>query len=100
MVKIESNQVYSDAGKMLHRIGDNAYFTRCFPLPGDTAEMFEEVDDVPEDTEDTYEERVNAMIRQKYSLSEELAILRQRDTKPDEFNEYFAYAEQCKEACR
>lgn len=41
-------------------------------------------------------EKVTKLIRQKYSLNEELAILRQRDTKPTEFAEYNAYAEQCK----
>ena len=44
----------------------------------------------------SYEERVEMLIRQKYSVSAELAILRQRDTKPAEFAEYFEYAEQCK----
>ena len=44
----------------------------------------------------SYEERVEMLIRQKYSVSAELAILRQRDSKPEEFAEYFDYAEQCK----
>ena len=39
---------------------------------------------------------LNNMIRQRYSLSEELAILRQRDTKPEEFAAYNEYAEYCK----
>jgi hypothetical protein len=43
-----------------------------------------------------YENKVEALIRAKYSLSQELAILRQRDTKPTEFAEYNAYAESCK----
>lgn len=43
-----------------------------------------------------YSEKVNDKIRAKYSISQEFAILRQRDTKPDEFNEYNAYCEQCK----
>ena len=43
-----------------------------------------------------YNEKVNDKIRAKYSISQEFAILRQRDTKPDEFNEYNAYCEQCK----
>lgn len=43
-----------------------------------------------------YGELVESYIREKYSLSAELAILRQRDTKPEEFAEYNAYAEQCK----
>lgn len=44
----------------------------------------------------TYEELVERLIRKRYSVSAELAILRQRDQKPDEFAEYNAYAEQCK----
>lgn len=43
-----------------------------------------------------YEDRVVELIRQKYSLSQELAILRQRDTKPEEFAEYNSYVEECK----
>lgn len=43
---------------------------------------------------------VEQYIREKYSLSSELAILRQRDTKPDEFAEYNAYAEECKKKAK
>lgn len=43
-----------------------------------------------------YEQRVQQSIRERYSVDEELAILRQRDTKPDEFAAYYEYAEQCK----
>ena len=39
---------------------------------------------------------INERIREKYSLSGELAILRQRDTKPEEFAEYHAFAERVK----
>lgn len=44
----------------------------------------------------TYEEKVESKIREKYSLNDELAILRQRDIKKQEFNEYFEYVEKCK----
>ena len=44
----------------------------------------------------SYEERVEQLIRARYSLNEELAIQRQRETKPGEFDEYFAYCEDCK----
>ena len=47
-----------------------------------------------------YGETVNGLIRRKYTLSEELAILRQRDTKAEEFEAYNAYAESCKEEAR
>lgn len=41
-------------------------------------------------------ENIIARIREKYSIDDELAILRQRDTKPEEFAEYNAYVEACK----
>ena len=44
----------------------------------------------------SYSEKVVSLIREKYSIDEELAIQRQRDTKPDEFQEYFEYCEFCK----
>ena len=44
----------------------------------------------------TYEERVSELIRERYSLDNELAIQRQRDTKPEEFQEYFDFCENCK----
>lgn len=44
----------------------------------------------------TYEERVVELIRLRYDVNAELAILRQRDSKPDEFAEYNAYCEECK----
>lgn len=47
-------------------------------------------------TERLYPLLVDEKIRARYSLSAELSILRQRDEKPEEFAEYYAYAEQCK----
>lgn len=44
----------------------------------------------------TYSERVVSRIREKYSVDDELAILRQRDTKPEEFAEYNAFVERIK----
>ena len=68
-----------------------------------------EYEDAPEATDNgtetspvpmDYGEMVNGLIRKKYTLSEELAILRQRDTKAEEFEAYNAYAESCKEEAR
>jgi hypothetical protein len=39
---------------------------------------------------------IEKMIEKKYSPKQEIAILRQRDSKPDEYKEYFEYVEQCK----
>lgn len=43
-----------------------------------------------------YGEAINAEIRKKYSISEEFAILRQKEEKPLEYSEYYAYCEECK----
>ena len=45
---------------------------------------------------DEYENKIVALIRKKYNVNQELAILRQRDTKPQESQEYYDYVEQCK----
>lgn len=43
-----------------------------------------------------YDEAVNTEIRKRYSESQEFAILRQKDEKPEEYAAYYAYCEQCK----
>lgn len=43
-----------------------------------------------------YGEAINEEIRKKYTESEEFAILRQKDEKPDEYATYYAYCEKCK----
>lgn len=43
-----------------------------------------------------YENLVESKIRQRYTLSQELAILRQQESKQDEYAIYYAYCEQCK----
>lgn len=43
-----------------------------------------------------YEKRVVNRIRKVYSVDDELAILRQRDTKPEEFEQYNAFVEKIK----
>ena len=54
------------------------------------AEMKNELLNIP------YEQRVVDRIRLKYSVDDELAILRQRDTKPDEFIAYNDFVESIK----
>ena len=50
--------------------------------------------------EEQIKERTHEIVREKvgarYSIFDEIAILRQRDTKPAEFAEYNAFVEQCK----
>lgn len=47
-----------------------------------------------------YENAVETMIRKRYTIGNELAILRQRDEKPEEFAEYTAYVEECKASAK
>ena len=46
--------------------------------------------------ESNYSEKVALMIRTKYSINDELSILRQKVCKPEEFDVYNAFCEECK----
>ena len=50
----------------------------------------------PESWDKLYESEIIRRIRKRYTVNQELAVLRQRDTKPEEFAEYNAYVEKCK----
>lgn len=51
----------------------------------------------PKSWDALYEGLIVKEIRKKYSINQELSIMRQRDIKPDEFAQYSEYVEQCKE---
>lgn len=55
---------------------------------------YEEEENEAQETD--YEQAVVALIREKYSVDEELALLRQREEKEDEFKTYYDYCEECK----
>jgi hypothetical protein len=40
---------------------------------------------------------IEEKIAQRYTPKQEIAIIRQRDTKPAEFKEYFDFVEKCKD---
>ena len=75
---------------------------RRLTVPADRVDEWEAVavGSLPAYTEAEYGERVTELIRERYSVSAELAVLRQRDSKPEEFAEYNGYAEQCKRRAR
>ena len=50
----------------------------------------------PQSWEKLYESEIIRKIRNRYTVNQELAILRQRDTKPEEFAEYNDFVENCK----
>lgn len=45
----------------------------------------------------SFKDRVISRIREFYSVDDEIAIIRQKDSKPEEFAEYNAFVEQIKE---
>lgn len=93
--KGDYKEIKATAG-YLHRIGTDVYVKACIMTPTDTESNFEEVASVPRYAEAEYEAEVVRLIRARYDINAELAILRQRDTKADEFAEYSAFAEACK----
>lgn len=96
MIQKQNNEIYSTEGKYVHIIGTDNYFKRGLAI-GLSVEQCEEVDEIPNiRNEEDYGNHVNDLIRRRYSLSEELGILRQKDEKPDEYREYFAFCEECK----
>lgn len=47
-----------------------------------------------------YANLVSKLIREKYSVDDEMAILRQKDTKPEEWETYNTFCEECKAKAR
>ena len=76
------------------------YEIREVEIPRTEIEEIEENTPVEEVHVKTYDERVSELIRFKYSPDQEYAILRQRDRKPEEFEEYDNYCENCKTVAR
>ena len=96
MIQYNNHRITSDSGKYVRRVSDGLTAKAIAAMTYD-AEDYEEVDTLPVTIDETaYKERVEHLIRERYTVADELGILRQRDTKPQEFAEYNAFAEQCK----
>lgn len=96
MVTKQNNEIFSTEEKYVHIKNTDVYFKRGLAI-GLSVEQCEEVDEIPNiRNEEDYGNQVNDLIRRRYSLSEELAILRQKEEKPDEYRAYFAFCEECK----
>ena len=84
----------------IHLLGSDSYAKSIVMLPTQSIDDYEEVAELPPPPDTEYPKRVETLIRSRYTLDDELAILRQRDTKPREFEAYYAYAEQCKQQAK
>lgn len=54
----------------------------------------------PESWEQLYSFLVVQKIRKKYSVNDELSVMRKKDTRPHEFRAYDEYVERCKEEAK
>ena len=96
MIQYNNRRITSDSGKYVRRRSDGLT-AKAIAAMTYNADDYEEVDEMFVAFDETaYKERVERLIRERYTVADELGILRQRDTKPQEFAEYNAYAEQCK----
>ncbi|MEE0962571.1 MAG: hypothetical protein U0L54_08515 [Bacteroidales bacterium] len=100
MIEIKGKEVYSTTGLWVHRVGTELYFNRALAQKEDSVDNYEEVEELPRYTQSEYANKVDELIREKYTISDELAILRQRESKPEEYEEYYTYAEECKERAK
>lgn len=87
----------TDADHILHRKGSDDY-TAIRRATVTNPDEWEEVAvaEIPDYSAAQYSAKVSDLIRARYDVNDELAILRQRDTKPEEFAAYNAFAESCK----
>lgn len=100
MIQYNNHRITSDSGKYIRRRSDGLT-AKAIAAMTYNADDYEEVDELPVTIDETaYKERVESLIRERYSVADELGILRQRDTKPEEFAAYNAFAEACKEQAR
>ena len=78
----------------------NKYFIAAYEeKEGYIRQYWVETDIPPQTQEDllrAYKELIIKKIRMIYSIDDELAIIRQKDSKPEEFEVYYNFVEQCK----
>lgn len=117
---IKDKIIYADEGYTLRRIADKEivgskywlgyiYYWGGKLLPKPKLEVPEDFDEVSlvaieaeerREHERQYPINVERYIRERYTISDELAIQRQKETKPEAFQEYFEFCEECKKRAR
>lgn len=100
MIEYNNHRITSDSGKYVRRRSDDLT-AKAIAAMTYAPEEYEEVDELPVTIDEAaYKAAVERLIRERYTVADELGILRQRDAKPDEFAAYNQYAEQCKAAAK
>ena len=104
MLKFGKYTVESDDAEMYVRYVKSGATARMMSLPAEYApEDFVEVSKADYDAELAaekaeldYKREIVRLVRERYDADDEMAILRQRDSKPEEFAVYNAFVEECK----
>lgn len=100
MIQYNNHRITSCSGKYVRRRSDGLT-AKAIAAMTYAPEEYEEVDELPVTMDEAaYKAAVERLIRERYSVADELGILRQRDTKSEEYAEYYAFAEQCKAQAR
>ena len=113
---IDGNRIAAEEGKTLRRIADKTevgseyYLGYIYYIGGvkldeprlETPADFEELtqEEAEQARRNLYPGLVEAKIRRRFSVSDELALQRQRDAKPQDFEEYYTFCEECKQEAR
>lgn len=111
MIILTNIYAYSDSDKPIHRVGSETYGKKITLLASDTADTFEEVDEIPRFTKAEYDAKVAELVRERYTADEEFALQRKRinsllapatlsddnaETLASEYEAYNAYVDECK----
>lgn len=86
-VKIGDKWVSNPTLEVFLEQGWQEYIPPTPPAPQPYVPTFDEL----------YKRKIVELVRNKYDIDDELAIQRQRDSKPDQFAEYNDFVEQCKQ---
>lgn len=92
----------TDKAHILHRIGSDDYTENHHATVKDPEEWEEiAVADIPPYTEAEYKAKVEELIRERYSASDEFALINNvmseaTEKRQNEYAEYQAYREECK----
>lgn len=100
MLKIKElngmREVVATKGYVVRKGETPTAIKRRIILPSESLDDYEEVLELPAYTEAEYKAKVRELIAQRYSIEDELAIHRQKETKQEQWAEYDAYCEECK----
>ena len=92
----EAQEEYDENNELITKeVEKSRTYTSC-----DLVACFMEVkepspEEIMRQKEEQRSKKIVNLIRKKYTLEDELAILRQKDTKTEKYLEYFNYVEEC-----